>query len=67
MLCRKRKQKLGDHFYRLAFRFRNAARILGQLLDAFPFQIAARVVDVSPAFAVREDGHAARGQHLHHE
>ena len=67
MLRRKRKQKLGDHFHRLAFRFGNAGGIFGQLLDAFPLQIASRVVDISPAFAVGENRHAARSQHLHHE
>ena len=43
------------------------AGIFGKLLDALPLQIAARVVNIGPALAVGQDGHATRRQHLHHQ
>jgi hypothetical protein len=67
MLRGQGEQKLGDDLNRFTFGFGDAGRVLGQLLDAFPLQVAARVVDVSPSFAVGEDGHATCRQHLHHE
>src|SRR5258707_15708470 len=67
MLRRKGKQKLRDHLYRLAFCLGDAAWVLGKLLDTFPFQIAARVVDIRTPLAVGQDRHAAGSQHLHHK
>jgi hypothetical protein len=60
------KQQLRDYFDDFAFGLGYAMRILGKLLDAFPFKITTRAVSVGCAFPVGEGWQAACRQHLHH-
>src|SRR5215472_7154361 len=61
------QQKLRNDLDGLPFSFCNQVWILRELFDALPFEVAARVVEVSAALPIREDRHSAGGQHLHHE
>ena len=53
-----------DHF---AFGLGEPGMIRAGVFDGFEFEVAARIVVVSGAAAIRERLHAARDEHLHHQ